>query len=174
MLHNSHLKEKGFTIIESLVAVILLSIVILAATGFVFWFTYYNNKLKSERELLENSRNVMQGILYEIERAESIYTPTSSLNQLSLATYDYLPADEIKTFIDFFLCDSSRICFKKESQSPVFLTPDTVYVESLQFTQISTNGANSVKINLSARYNTNDPSQNFTVSLSSTGSLRSY
>lgn len=174
MLCNSHFKKKGFTLVESLVYVAVLSAVILIAAGFVFWLTYYNKNLRSERELLENTRNAMQVMLYEIERAESVYTPTSSSGQLSLETYDYLPDDEISSFVDFFLCDSSRICFKKESQSPVFLTPDTVYVESLGFTRISTNGSDSIKIDLSARYNTNDPSQNFSVNLTSAASLRNY
>ena len=165
-------KKKGFTLIETLVYASVFALVFLIVAGFVFWFSYYNKKAKADREVLENSRSAMETILYEIKKAESVYTPTSSLNQLSLQTFDYLPAGEASSYIDFFLC-GARVCFKKESQPPVFLTPETIEVSSLEFTQISTNGAASVRISFTADYKTSsDPGSS--VNLVSTASLRSY
>jgi len=130
-----------------------------------------NTKTKAEREVLENARRALEIMTYEIKGAKNVYEPTTVSDQLSLETYRYLPNDEDNTFIDFFLCDF-RICLKKESQDPIFLTSDAVKVEQLEFRQISTNGSPSIKIDLTVRYNNLKyfPS----IDLTSTVSLRNY
>jgi len=169
---NVILKKTGFTTVEVLVFVSILLLVFLIATGFIFWFNYSNSKAKADREVLENSRSAMETMLYEIKRAESIYAPTTTSNQLSLKTYDYLPSGEEASYIDFFLC-GTRICFKKESHNPVFLTSDSIEVTILEFTYISTNEYDSVRIHLVANYkNYSDPG--VSIDFTSTSSLRSY
>lgn len=153
----------GFTLLEILVYIAILSLVLLLICSFIFWMSSSNTKTKAKREALENARRALEIITYEIKGAKSLYTPTTTLNQLSLETYRYLPDDEDNTFVDFFLC-GSRICLKKESQDPIFLTSNTVEVEQLEFRQISTNGSPSIKINLTVNY----------INLTSTVSLRSY
>ena len=155
--------DRGFTLLEILVYIAILSLVLFLICSFIFWMNQSNTKTKAEREALENSRRALEIMAYEIKGAKSVYTPTTSLNQLSLETYRYLPDDEDNSFIDFFLC-GSRICFKKEAQDPIFLTSDTVEVKQLEFTQISTNGSPSIKINLTID----------NINLTSTVSLRSY
>lgn len=166
-----HKRTAGFTLIEVLIYTCLFSLILLIISSFIFWLSYSNNKSKADREVLENIRNAMSLMTHEIKSAESIYTPTTTLNQLSLKTSNYLPEDESSTFIDFFLCDS-RICLKKESQDPIFLTSDTIEVSQLEFTKIFINEMPSVKINLTANYkDLTNPGQS---SLTSTASLRSY
>ena len=114
-------KEMGFSVIETLVSVAVFSIIMLAIMSFVFWANYSNSKAKAEGETLENAKRALEVITYEIRGAKSVYTPTTTANQLSLETLKYLPAGEDKTFIDFFLCGSA-VCMKKESQNPVALT----------------------------------------------------
>ena len=120
---------------------------------------------------MENARRALEIITYEIKGAKSIYTPTTTSNQLSLETTRYLPIGENESFIDFFLC-GSRLCLKKESQDPIFLTSDSVTVTQLEFIRIE---GPSVKINLTIDYgNPNDPKRYSSASLTSTVSLRSY
>lgn len=160
--------NKGFTIIESIVSLAIFSIILLAVLSFIFWMSYSNSRTKADRETLENARRAIDIITSETKRSKSIYAPTTSANQLSLETANYLPADEIITYIDFFLC-GSVICLKKESmQQPVALTSDSVEVTNLVFSQIVTNGKPSVKIDLTINCN------NSSVSLTSTASPRSY
>ncbi len=175
--NNIFLEKKnyrGFTLVEILIYTFLLSLILSIIASFVFWLSYSNTKSKADREASENARNAMEAMLYEIKSAKSIYTPTTTQNQLSLETANYLPDDESSTFIDFFLCDL-RLCLKKESQDTIFLTPDTVGISQLEFTQIVINGMPSVKINLTADYlNSSDPGRSASATLTSTASLRSY
>lgn len=151
---------------EILVYFAILSLILLLIVSFIFWINSFNAKTKAKREGLENARRALEIITYEIKGAKSVYTPTTALNQLSLETSRYLPDDETYTFIDFFLC-GSRICLKKESQDPIFLTSDAVEATQLEFTQISINGSLSIKINLTINYE--NP-----IILTSTVSLRNY
>ncbi len=165
--------KKGFTTVEVLVFISILLLVFLIVAGFIFWFNYSNSKAKADREVLENSRSAIETMLYEIKGAESVYTPTTTSSQLSLRTYDYLPSGEGTSYIDFFLC-GTRICFKKESQNPVFLTSDAIEVTTLEFVHISINGSDSVRIHLVANYKTSSLELASSADLTSTASLRSY
>ncbi len=160
---------------EVLVYIAILSLIFLLIGSFIFWMNYSNSKTRAKKEALESARRILEIMTYEIRGAETVYTPTTALNQLSLETYKYLPDDENNTFIDFFLC-GSRICLKKESQNPIFLTSDNVEAELLEFTQVSVNGSPSIKINLTIKYKnpTNNPQYSSSVNLTSTVSLRSY
>lgn len=165
-------RQKGFAVLETLIYVTIFVLVFLMIAGFIFWFNYSNSRSKADRELLENSRDAIEAIVYEIKGAESVYTPTSSQNQLSLKTSNYLPSGEESSYIDFFVC-GSRVCFKKEGQSPVFLTPESIQVSNLEFTQISANGAPCVQVRLAVDY-TDSSGVNSSIELTSTASLRSY
>lgn len=154
---------EGFTLLEILVYIAILSLILLIICSFIFWINSSNAETKGKREALENGRRALEIIIYETKGAKGVYTPTTTLNQLSLETYRYLPDNEDNTFIDFFLC-GSRVCMKKESQDPIFLTSDSVEVEQLEFTQISTNGSLSIKIDLIIDQ----------INLISTVSLRNY
>ncbi len=156
-------KSWGFTLVEVVVFVAMFSIISLAVVSSLFWMNNSNSKTKADREAGENARRAMEIITYEIRGAKSIYTPTTTSNQLSLETSRYLPVGANDTFIDFFLCGSA-ICLKKEFQSPVSLTSDDVQVTNLQFSQVLNGTTSSVKINLTVS----------SVTLTSTASLRNY
>ena len=122
----------GFSIIELLVSISIFSIILLVMVSLLFSVNSSNSKTKAERETQENARRIMDTIIYEIKGAKSIYTPATTLTQLSLETTRYLPSDETNSFIDFFLC-GLNLCFKKESQNPVILNSDSVEITSLSF-----------------------------------------
>jgi len=159
------MENKGFSLLEILVSVAIFAIILLAVLSFFLSMNDSNSKSTSDRESGENARRVLDEIVYEIRSAESIYTPTTTQNQLSLKTFRYLPSGETYTYIDFFLCGSA-ICLKKESQNPIALTPDSVKVTSLAFSQISGGGLASPSLQVSLTVNS--------TSLTSTVSLRSY
>lgn len=163
----------GFTLVETLVYIAIVSIVLLLASSFVFYFIQSNTQTRGDREVLENARRALEIITYEINGAKGVYTPTTVSNQLSLETSKYLPTDEITNYIDFFIC-GSRICFKKEAQNPIYITSDTVTINNLAFNRISTNGADSIKINLIMRSNDTINGIQPSVNLTSTASPRSY
>jgi len=165
--YNFTKKDKGFSLVEVLISVAVFSLILLAVISFFLSMNNSNAQTKAAREAVENVKSALEKITYEIKSATSIYTPTTTQNQLSLETSRYLPSGEDSTFIDFFLCGTA-VCFKKESQDAIAITSDSVQATSLVFSQISTEGApsgsSSVQVSLTAN--------NF--SLTSTASLRSY
>lgn len=172
------MKKKGFTLIEILVYIAVLSIIILSVSSFFLWAVRSNVKTKIMRETLDNARRAMEIITYEIKEAESVYVPTSVSGshpgQLSLETAKYLPSGETTTYIDFYLC-GDRLCLKKESQNPVALTSDRVKISNLIFSQIATT-TSCVQIDLRVDFKTSaeQPEYQGSINLSSVASLRSY
>jgi len=167
--------KKGFTLVEILVYIGIFFLVVTIIISFVFWLVRSNAKLKVMRETLDNANRAMDIIIYETKMAKSIYTPTTSSDQLSLETTSYLPEEEETTYIDFYLCDSA-LCFKKESQDPVALTSDSVEITNLVFTRIVSGEADCIQIDLSVNYKNpgNRPEYRALVDLTSTVSLRIY
>lgn len=166
-------KEPGFTFVEVLVYIVILSLVLLLISSIIFYFMQSNNQSKGDREAVENARRAMEIMAYEISGAKSVYTPTTTASQLSLETSRYLPSGEATTYIDFFVC-GTRLCLKKESQNPIFLTADSVVINSVAFNRIVTNGLNSVKITLSLSYKTPPSGLSESTTTTTTVSLRSY
>jgi len=171
----------GFTLIEVLVYIGILSIIVPAIFSFLIWSIHSSTKAKVMRETLDNARRAMEIMVYEIKEARTIYDPTSTSTQLSLETLHYLPGGERTTYIDFYLC-GTQLCLKKESQNPIALTPpialtsDKVEVSNLVFTQVVTGQIPSVQIELKIDYKNpyNRPERQASVNLKSTASLRSY
>lgn len=167
--------KKGFTLIETLVYVGILSIIVTVIFSFLIWSVRSSTKIKVMRETSDNARRAMEIMVYEIKEARTIYTPTSTSTQLSLETLHYLPTGEDTTYIDFYIC-GTQLCLKKESQSPIALTSDKVEVGNLFFTPVVTGETPSVQIELKIDYkNPNSrPEYQASVDLKSTASLRSY
>lgn len=163
--------KRGFTFIEILISLAIFSLILLTVVSFLLSMNNSNSRIKASGEALENAKKALEEMAYEIRSAESIYTPTTTASQLSLETTRYLPSGESVSFIDFFLCGSA-ICLKKESQDPVAITPSSVQVSNLAFSQISTGSNPSVQINLTVNYLSGENSSS--VSLTSSASLRSY
>lgn len=165
------IKNKGFSLVEIVISLAIFSMILFVMVSLFLAMTTSNSKTKSDREVAENAKIALEKIAYEIRSAKSIYTPTTTANQLSLETSKYLPSGESNTFIDFFLCGTA-ICFKQESKDAVALTTDSVKITSLIFSQISTGSVPSVQISLTV--NSGSVNNFSSISLTSTASLRSY
>lgn len=164
-------RNKGFTFVEILIYTAIVSIVLLLVSSFVFYLMVSDRQSRADREIGENARRVLEQMVYEINGAKSVYAPTTSANQLSLETSQYLPSGENTTYIDFFICDL-KVCLKKESQPPIPLTSDNVEVNALQFTRVSNNGYESIKINISVTYKGIANNVQPQISITSVASLR--
>lgn len=164
-------KQKGFTLMEVLVYLAVLAIIIASVSSFLVWAIKSNTKARAMREVLDNARRVMEIMVYETRGASSIYTPTSTSTQLSLQTTRYLPPGDEVGYIDFYLCQETTLCFKKDSENPIALTSDSVEVDNLEFIQIATS---SVQINLGIIFKNpqNRPEYEASIDLSSTVSIR--
>lgn len=159
-----------------LIYIAILSIVIVALSSFLVWVIRSDAKTSAMKEVLDNSKRVMEIIAHELRGAKSIYGPTSTSSQLSLETLRYFPEGESSSFADFYM-GTSTIFLKKESQDPIAITSDMVEVKKLVFTQISATSTNpSIQISLEIEYKnpSNRPEYEANFDSTTTISLRSY
>jgi prepilin-type N-terminal cleavage/methylation domain-containing protein len=156
-------RAEGFSLVEIIVSLAIFALILFVIISFFLSMNTSNSKTKIDGEALESAREALDQITYEIRSAKSVYTPTTTENQLSLETFKYVPDGERSSFIDFFLCGTA-VCVKKESQVAVALTPSSVQVTGLTFSQILTSTSQSIQVNIIVG----------STSLTSTASLRSY
>lgn len=160
--------KKGFTIVEIVVYTGVLSIIISSFIPFFLWTmrAYYEGK--RTKEIVDNAQRAMTTIVREIKKADSVYTPTTTNNQLSLRKR--IDSSEQPVFTDFFICDKN-ICFKKESQEPIILTSEKIEITNLKFTEIGS-PPQSVKIEM--EFDFKDYAKGQEHKIISTSSLRNY
>lgn len=144
-------KSEGFSILEMLVSLAIFSMILLAVLSILFSMNNSNAKAQVDREVQENGRGMLDILTYEIRAAKSVYTPTSSATQLSLETTSSLPNGETTTYIDFFKC-ATALCLKREGLPPSPIHSKNIMVNSLTFTQVTTNGQPSIKIDMTLSY----------------------
>lgn len=171
--------KTGFTLIEMLIYIALVSIIISAIVFFGIWAIQVGAKTKANSEVLANARRAMETMVYEIRKSASVYTPTSvfDLNpgQLSLEQTNAAGASETASFIDFFLCGQA-LCLKREKANPITLTNNSVRVTNLTFSQrLNSINAPSIKITLSlTSASSTRPEDTATIELITAANLRSY
>ena len=183
MINNQQLaitgRQKGFTLLETLIYIAVLAIIMGAITSYFLWAIKSSIKSQVMGETLDNTRRTMEIMISEIREAEGIYTETSSFGshpgQLSLETTKYVPTDERRTYIDFYISDG-RLALKKESQDSIYLTSERVEVTNLVFSQIVSGAAFSIQIDLQVNWKdtTGRPEYQASVNLRNVASPRSY
>ena len=160
--------NKGFTLVEMLMYIFTLVLVVGTVTTILVWMLRANSQVHVRNEVVENVGHALALMASEIREAQGVYTPTmSASSQLSLQTRKNPPAGETSTYVDFFLC-GTRICVKREAQAPQAITSEKIKIESLEFTQVKTGPAPSIRIISAASYLT------ASATVQATASLRVY
>jgi len=173
---NPARNQQGFTLIETLVYVAIISIIATVVISALLWIVRSDANAKARRATADSTRNAMRIMTREIREAKGLYTPTMTTpTQLSLETKTNLPSEETSTYVDFFLC-GSKLCVKRELQNPVALTSEDVEVVSVVFTEVTTSSTPSIQITLQVEYQNpgNKPELEVTMNATTTISLRSY
>lgn len=173
-------KKQGFTLVEMLIYVGILSVISTAIVSFALWSLSFNARVKAKNEVQNNVRRVAEMMAYEIRHASSIYTPTSILEthpgQLSIETALNPPLNESKTYKDFYV-DGGVLYLKKEDSLSQALTSEKVRVNNLVFKRLASNGpTESVQVNLIIEYNnpSSRPELQAEANLTTTIALRAY
>lgn len=170
--------NKGYTLVELLLYVAVVTLIIAAISVLLLWGIRLRAKTQVQEEVLKQAERAMAVMLREIREAQSVYAPTSafatSTGQLSLQTLRHIPEGEGSGYIDFFLC-GTRICIKKESQNPAAITSENVLLDSLVFDFIGgETDFPSLRISMTAQYSTQSqrPEYQAVVTLRSSAALR--
>ncbi len=168
-------QKRGFSLIEIMVYVSILSFVIISVISLFLWSNRTQAKSRAITEVVSNSNRAIEIITGEIIKSDGIYYPTSTTTQISLYTSNQVPAGETRTYIDIYLC-GNRVCLKRESQDPVAITSEDVYVNDLRFLQISTSTSPSIRITLSLDHVDFRDRTDFrtTYNITTTASLRTF
>jgi len=171
-------KQKGFTLIELLIYTVLLVIVSVVSVSFFIQVVNVTETSRRSREALDNAKGALDTITQEIRHADSVYTPTSVLDnttgQLSLETLRDVPSDEDSTYVDIYL-DSQRLYLKREGVTDQLVTSEKVKVTSLQFGLLDDASTKpAIQVTLTVEYFDASSGPSNSVTLTSTSTLRSY
>ena len=160
--------QSGLTFVEMLVYIAIFTIVLGILVSFMIWVYQANIKSQVMRRVINSANQAMERMAYEIREAETVYTPTTNQNQLSLQSRHYLPDEESTSFIDIFIC-GQRLCLKKETGGPIALTPVEVTVKDLSFSLMFASST-PVAVGINLQIEKNDVE----ISVGSTISIRNY
>jgi type II secretory pathway pseudopilin PulG len=160
------MKKKGFTIIELLIYLAIVTTVITSLVFYGMSVSDSRSKIYAAQEVNSSARQVMQIISQKIRTATAINNLTS--NSLNLAMDN--PAVD-PTVIDL---DQGRIRIQSGANPALPITSNHVQVTQLQFTDLTTTSNQpSIKIDISLQFNSSG-SDTFAYdqTLSTTASLR--
>ena len=178
VIKNNRLVEKGFTLIELLIYTVILVVISLVSVSFFIQVVNVTETSRRSREALDNAKGALDTITQEIRHADSIYTPTSVLDnpsgQLSLETSRDTPNDEESTYVDIYL-DTQRLYLKRDGATDQLITSEKVKVTKLQFDLLSDSSAKpAVQVILTVEYFDQAVGPSTSVTLTSTSTLRSF
>lgn len=150
-------RERGFTVIETLVYIAILGVVVSTAIYFLANTFKTYSKIYAQKEVAVNIQYVLDAMTEEIKFSKNIYSPTSAFDQdngqISVETSQNPPVGETTTFIDFYL-DNGRIYMKKEGQTELPLTSNQVKINKLRFTLLNpANAPEGTQIFIEGQYN---------------------
>jgi len=148
-------EDKGFTIIEMVVYIALISIILTVLFNMISLTFKTNNMILSWSKVNSDTHSSLERMTYEITNAQYVYLPTSNFSispggQLSLVTESGLTANEQKAYMDFYM-ENDTLFLKKDGLDPVALTSSDVVVSDLEFSYHQNGNRESVTIDLTIK-----------------------
>lgn len=155
-LKSAHQLNKGYTLIELILYVALISVFVSGAVYFAWDIIYGRVKSGVQQEVTQNLRHASGRIIYEIRNAQGVNSIGPSLISLAMT-------DSARNPTAFDVYDGRlRIGFGSggscPTTSPCTLTSDEVTVTNLTFTDLSSSGGESVNVQFTITLESNNPS----------------
>jgi prepilin-type N-terminal cleavage/methylation domain-containing protein len=145
--------RKGFTLVEMLVYIAVLSIISGAVITMIAGLMVTFNKARVKKDIMSDADIILRSITSEVKYGNLIYSPTSifdsSSGQLSINTALNATSSEAFTYVDFYL-DNGRVYVKKEGSDDLPLNSERTKVTELKFTDLTPDSSlfNSIRIKL--------------------------
>lgn len=146
----------GMSMIEMVIYIGLLGLVGLFVAQFLLQTVSLYQRVRSEREVLSNSRLILENITEEAAAAQVVYAPTSKFNsdtgQLSLITQVGAPAMHTSAYVDFWV-DNGRMYMRKEGNGIVALSSPSVRVSQFFVERLAQGvGRDAVRVTVSVDF----------------------
>ena len=144
--------NKGLTLVEIIIYVAFLGAISVFIANFLIQMVNTYNRARTEREVVSNARLVLEQINKAISESQTIYSPTSILNndagQLSLVTATGAAAEHATAYLDFWV-DNGIIFMRQEGQNAIPLSASSVRVSKFKPERIMQGlGREAIKITL--------------------------
>lgn len=166
-------REKGFSLIEFLVYSGVLAIVVAIISGVFIYLTRGTGQTDARTVVNSNMRLAFERIEQDVKDANGITTPSIGLSSNKLIIS--FASDQITYDIS-----AGRIRRQVNSSTPIYITSAQAEVTALTFTQFQNINvpANSIMVSvrtaITARYNSDQSSQNFTQTRSKTALINAF
>ncbi len=145
--------QKGFTLIEALVYIALVSGILLAATSFAWNIVNTRTSAFSAQEVEQNGRFIMLKISKIMKEANQINSPAIGLSADTVS----VKMDDAGTEIIMISQNGNNIEYQYNSDPVVELNSDLVEISNLQFTNLSSPSGNTRNIGVSFTLSHVDP-----------------
>jgi len=139
------IKQKGATLIETILYIGLLSVVLLVLVAFYQEATFLNNKVREKINLIHNGQNALNTISWYLQNAKGLETPIAGNSSDILIIY---PNSVFGGPIRFFV-ENNNLKMQIADEEAQNLTTESIKVKSVNF--INNSFANQpalVRINL--------------------------
>jgi len=171
--------NKGATLLETIIYVALLGIIAPIIMVSIDRPLNFYSYARIRGDATEYAQQAMLVMKREIRDASSVYVSTSIFSsnpgQLSLETTNNLPADELTTFVDFYL-DENRLFMKREGLAPELLIGGQFIVPRFIVRHLNqTSTSSALQIELTVAPDSPSAESRFgSTTIITTASLRSY
>lgn len=157
--NNSTLtRNSGFTLIEMVIYIALLGIIIGMIFNMILLVYEMNRKITSYSNVTADAESAAERIAYEVTNSKYLYLPTSNFinynhdaskgGQLSVATANYMTANDEISFRDFYVEGGTLFMKKDGESSPVPLTSGSVSVSGFDLDYFMNGKRESVRVDL--------------------------
>lgn len=149
-------KQKGFTLIETLIYIGIFSIVALSLSGILWNTLRINSNQQAANEVDENLRYVLSVLNEKVRGSIAIDSASSSTLVLKNGSYTNTT----------FSVTGGVLYLQEGAGTPIAVTSNKVVVDSLVFTKIEMSGAkDGVSVDITLSYNSDKPELAFTKNL---------
>jgi type II secretory pathway component PulJ len=154
-----HTRQKGFTLIELVIYMGLMSIVIGLFAGILVTIVRIQTQQTSSRQVSSELNFIMNTITRDIRDAQSLSVTTSTLE---ITTYEASTTPTIITI------ENGAVAKKEGANATSTLSTDRVFADALTFTNLSSGDTQAVQVILTLAFNTENPAQEYSQTLQTT------
>lgn len=171
-MKKNSLVQKGFTLVETLVAIAIMSILVLSVVNMIVAMSGQEKRSRAVAEVDSAASGIMEEITQGIRNANGIISPATSTNSTSSLSVRGMVVGENPTT---FTLSANTLTLTKGTSTPYRIANRNVTVTSVLFQNItatSTKGSVRITVNVSYNNTANDPTLNYSSRLITTVTIR--